>query len=82
MKQLYRTVECCRKRGVPVNHRGRQLSARDFHDFHYILCMDDSNLSNTKRVMPKERTEHVHVGLLGNFDPEGQRIIEGNLCKL
>lgn len=38
--------------------------------------MDDSNLSNAKRIMPKERVDHVHVGLLGHFDPEGQRIIE------
>jgi low molecular weight phosphotyrosine protein phosphatase len=58
----------------PVNHRARQLHKRDFTEFEYILCMDESNLSDIHDVKPKNST--AVIDLLGNFDPEGANIIE------
>jgi protein-tyrosine phosphatase len=32
--------------------RGRQVSERDFHEFDYILAMDNENLANLQRISP------------------------------
>ncbi|KAJ3357126.1 hypothetical protein HDU83_008633 [Entophlyctis luteolus] len=69
-----RSAATCRTHGVPVSHRGRQVSARDFRDFDYILCMDDSNLSNLKRIQPAG--SKAVVRLFGEYDAQGERIIE------
>lgn len=34
--------------------RGRQVTARDFTEFDYILAMDEENLSNLKRICPPQ----------------------------
>ena len=48
-----RSVAEARRHGIDISaYRGRQLSARDFHDFDYIVCMDRSNLTNIARVDP------------------------------
>ena len=47
-----RTVAVCQKHRVPINHHARQLSARDFAEFDYILGMDTSNISNINRIRP------------------------------
>ena len=45
-------MSVCQKHRVPISHRARQLSARDFAEFDYILGMDSSNISNINRVRP------------------------------
>ncbi len=48
-----RSVDEARKHGIDITHyRGRQLGARDFHEFDYILGMDASNMANIARVDP------------------------------
>ncbi|KAI9352136.1 phosphotyrosine protein phosphatase I superfamily [Obelidium mucronatum] len=69
-----RSVATCKAHNVPVNHRGQKVKSTDFSTFDYILCMDDSNLSNLRNIQPKG-TKAV-VKLFGEFDPEGERIIE------
>ncbi|KNE62358.1 hypothetical protein AMAG_07584 [Allomyces macrogynus ATCC 38327] len=69
-----RTVSVCLEHGVPVDHRARQVTTKDFATFDYIFCMDDSNLANLKRVMP--RNSKAVLRRYGEFDPQGQTIIE------
>ena len=42
------------KRGVDINAlRARQVRARDFHDFDYVLAMDRSNHAALDRLRPR-----------------------------
>ncbi len=34
--------------------RARQVSAGDFHEFHYLLAMDRANLEDLRRLAPRE----------------------------
>jgi len=38
------------KRGVVISSRARQISAKDFEEFNYILAMDDSNFENINNL--------------------------------
>ncbi|RKO83157.1 phosphotyrosine protein phosphatase I superfamily [Blyttiomyces helicus] len=69
-----RSVATCRKNGVPVSHSGQKVNKEDFSRFDYILCMDESNLADLKRLQPT-RTK-AKVSLFGDFDPKGDRIIK------
>ncbi len=42
------------KHGIPYNGRARQLTPEDFDQFDYILAMDNSNLSNIRRMLPDD----------------------------
>eukprot|EP00003_Mantamonas_plastica_P023180 TRINITY_DN4110_c0_g2_i2.p1 TRINITY_DN4110_c0_g2~~TRINITY_DN4110_c0_g2_i2.p1 ORF type:complete len:182 (+),score=44.46 TRINITY_DN4110_c0_g2_i2:437-982(+) len=68
-----RSVACCQKnlgKDCPPNtHKAQQLKADHFTEFDYVLCMDESNLRNMKRVQPNNST--AFVGMLAQFDPEG-----------
>lgn len=37
--------------------RGRQVTQQDFHEFDYILAMDNENLANLKHICPPQ---HLH----------------------
>lgn len=39
--------------------RARQLSMQDFYEFDVIFAMDNSNLTNIKKVMPNDATAQV-----------------------
>ncbi|KAJ3203593.1 hypothetical protein HDU67_010103 [Dinochytrium kinnereticum] len=69
-----RTIKICRAKGVAIDHRGKQLKPDDFVNFDFILCMDDSNLSNADRIRPK--SAKAKLQLFGDYDPNGERIIE------
>ncbi|KAJ1771005.1 Low molecular weight phosphotyrosine protein phosphatase [Coemansia sp. RSA 1813] len=60
-----RSAQTCRKRGVRVNHRARQISTKDFNRFDYILCMDESNLDDLRMAKPKG--SKAHVALFGSY---------------
>jgi len=41
-------------RGVDISdHRGRQVTFQDFHDFHYVIAMDSDNLRRLQALRPK-----------------------------
>ncbi|KAI9207793.1 phosphotyrosine protein phosphatase I superfamily [Polychytrium aggregatum] len=69
-----RTIQVCKAHGVSINHRGQQVSVSDFAKYDYLLCMDDSNLSNLMSIKPA--SSKAKVQLFGEYDPEGERIIE------
>ena len=51
--------------------RGRQVAARDFDEFDYILAMDADNLNNLNRIKPAQ-----HRAKLSLFLEYGQRFSE------
>ena len=61
----HRTLDVLRSKGISTTHKGRQLCKRDFDEFDYIFCMDDSNLSNTKKISPP--SHKAKVALLGSY---------------
>lgn len=60
-----RTIRTCEKHKVPINHRGQQIKPKHFSQFDYILCMDESNLSNLKRIQPTN--SKAVVGMFGEW---------------
>ncbi|ORX59415.1 LMWPc-domain-containing protein [Hesseltinella vesiculosa] len=69
-----RSAATCRKHGVPVNHRAQKVQAKHYEQFDYLLCMDESNLEDLQHMKPKG--SKAKVALFGEFDPQGERIIE------
>ncbi|KAF7198726.1 low molecular weight phosphotyrosine protein phosphatase isoform X2 [Nothobranchius furzeri] len=70
-----RGLACLRKHGIETSHRARQVTREDFTSFDYILCMDESNLSDLKRKAKSVKNTKATVELLGKFDPQKQLII-------
>ncbi|KAI7903183.1 phosphotyrosine protein phosphatase I superfamily [Cokeromyces recurvatus] len=64
----------CKSHGVPVNHKARKVTKKDFEDFDYVLCMDEYNLSDLKGLAPSG--SKAVIKLFGEYDPKGERIIE------
>lgn len=49
-----RAIACARGHGVDIGGlRARQLDAGDFHDFDWILCADQQNLHDARRLAPE-----------------------------
>lgn len=48
-----RSFETCRKNGVPMKHKARQVQEEDFSKYDYILCMDEENLRDLEEMAPK-----------------------------
>uniref|UniRef100_A0A1A8MX85 Low molecular weight phosphotyrosine protein phosphatase n=3 Tax=Nothobranchius TaxID=28779 RepID=A0A1A8MX85_9TELE len=71
----FRGLACMKKHGVPMRHVARQVTKEDFTSFDYILCMDESNLSDLKRKAKSVKNTKATVELLGKFDPQKQLII-------
>ncbi|MEL1266415.1 low molecular weight protein-tyrosine-phosphatase [Pseudoxanthomonas putridarboris] len=48
-----RAIACARGFGVDIAmQRARQLQARDFHDFDWLLCADRANVRDVRRRAP------------------------------
>ena len=59
-----------KKKGYDLGQlRARQVCARDFYDFDYILAMDNANLNNLRQDCPKE-----HLSKLGMFLDYGDSV--------
>ena len=55
-----RAIACARDHGVDISgQRARQLSARDFEAFDWILCADRANVRDVLRLAPAARRERV-----------------------
>jgi len=64
-----RTVAEARRRGVPIAHRGRQLSRDELAEWDLVLVMDRDNLRDVHRLAGG-RADVGHVRLLRSFDPD------------
>jgi protein-tyrosine phosphatase len=63
-----RARSAARARGIRLDGRARQVSARDLQEFDLVLAMDRSNLEDLRELAagPQERDK---VRLLREFDP-------------
>ncbi|XP_072015123.1 low molecular weight phosphotyrosine protein phosphatase-like isoform X2 [Amphiura filiformis] len=61
------------KIGHRLDHIGRQITEDDYNKFHYIFGFDESNISDINSMKPAG-CEAV-IQLLGEFDPQKQRVI-------
>ncbi|CAH1131824.1 unnamed protein product [Ceutorhynchus assimilis] len=68
-----RATKTLTNHGIPYDGRARQIEDEDFLEFDYIFGMDDKNISNLKGQQPPE--SRAKILLLGDFDPEGDKII-------
>ncbi|EIK45657.1 protein-tyrosine-phosphatase [Cellvibrio sp. BR] len=65
-----RTVAAARTRGYDLSVlRARQVTARDFDEFDYVLAMDEANLSDLQQLKPAHFTGHL--GLFLEFGARG-----------
>ena len=61
-----RAIAHAARRGVDLSAlRARRLTADDFHQFDYVLCMDETNLGTAARLRPVQGG--AHFGLLMDF---------------
>ncbi|XP_067840298.1 low molecular weight phosphotyrosine protein phosphatase isoform X1 [Heptranchias perlo] len=70
-----RALSCLRQQGTETTHKARQVTKDDFITFDYILCMDESNLRDLKRMAEKVKNYKSKIQLLGSFDPQQKLII-------
>lgn len=61
------------KYNLMYTNKARQIKKDDFKHYGYIFGMDDENISDLKEMAPRDGT--AKILLLGDFDPEGDRII-------
>jgi len=75
-----RSVRAALRRGIDLSGlRGRQISARDFQEFDFILAMDRNNLRDLERMAPKD--SHARVRLFMEYAPEtGQSEVPDPYC--
>ncbi|XP_012671181.2 low molecular weight phosphotyrosine protein phosphatase isoform X2 [Clupea harengus] len=71
-----RGLACLRKHGIETDHRARQVTQDDFQTYDFILCMDDSNLSDLNKKASKVKNSKAKIELLGSYDPQTQLIIK------
>ncbi|KAG7883411.1 hypothetical protein KL938_002648 [Ogataea parapolymorpha] len=71
-----RTVATCEAHNVPINHRAQQIKPQHFHDFDYILCMDNYNLRSLEHKRPSG--SKAKVCLFGDWkeDPKLEKIVD------
>ncbi|CCE65740.1 hypothetical protein TPHA_0M01650 [Tetrapisispora phaffii CBS 4417] len=71
-----RSVSTCRKHKVPVDHLAQQIKPKHFKEFDYIICMDDSNFSNLKRIEPEDSKSQVSLFGEWNTNNKYNRIVD------
>ncbi|XP_068433693.1 low molecular weight phosphotyrosine protein phosphatase isoform X1 [Clinocottus analis] len=72
----HRGQACMKSHGVPMQHVARKVTNDDFLSFEYILCMDESNLSELNRRANLVKNVPAKIELLGAYDPNKQLIIK------
>ena len=69
-----RAIACARGHGVDIGgQRARQLRARDFEDFDWLLCADADNLRDVRRLAPAQARDRVVLLLdWAGIEPAGE----------
>lgn len=68
-----RAVSTMKKHNLAYSNKARQIKTPDFKKYDYIFGMDEENIGDLQRLNPKDGT--AKILLLGDFDPQGDRII-------
>ena len=63
------TITEAARRGVPIEHRGRQVTAADFATFGLLVAVDRSTERNLRRIAPVG-ADLERVVLLGSYAPD------------
>lgn len=59
-----RAQAAARKRSIDLSsQRARKVKSSDFHEFDYIIAMDDSNVADLEYICPNEHQEKLHLFL-------------------
>ena len=49
------------RQGIPCEKRGaRQITRRDYEAYDLLICMDENNLRNLRRIIPSDPDGKVH----------------------
>ncbi len=88
----YGTKEKLKEVGIPFEKRSaRQVISADYDKYDYLICMDENNLQNISKIIPKDPQgkisllldftgEHSDIAdpwYTGNFDITYDNIIDG-----
>lgn len=68
-----RAVETMKKYNLDYNNKARKIKHSDFKKFDFIFGMDEDNMQELESLKPSDGT--ARLLMLGEFDPEGERII-------
>ncbi|CAG9854292.1 unnamed protein product [Phyllotreta striolata] len=68
-----RARQILKNHNVAYNGKARQIKTQDFNEFDYIFGMDEENISDLNSEAPEN--PKAKIMLLGDFDPQGERII-------
>lgn len=68
-----RALATMQNHNLPYTNKARQIKPADFKKFDYIFGMDDENIDDLNGLSTKNCS--AKILLLGDFDPEGDRII-------
>lgn len=64
-----RSIQCAKRKGLAISHRGRQVNRTDFRDFDYIIAMDESNLRNLQALKKQYNFSDKEIYLMRDFVP-------------
>ncbi|XP_017773442.1 PREDICTED: low molecular weight phosphotyrosine protein phosphatase-like [Nicrophorus vespilloides] len=71
-----RAIQTLRKHSAArYLHRARQIHPSDFVKYDYIFGMDLNNISALKSQAKEVQNSKAKILLLGDYDPQGERII-------
>lgn len=63
-----RSVAHAKRRGIVLDRRAQQLTAKYFARFELLVVADQQNLANVRRLAPSDE-ERAKVRLLRSFEP-------------
>ncbi|ODV59584.1 tyrosine protein phosphatase LTP1 [Ascoidea rubescens DSM 1968] len=67
----YRSEQTCLRHHITVDHRAQKIAPKHFEAFDFIFAMDNSNLSNLKRIQPKH--SKAHLSLFGKYNEKSDQ---------
>lgn len=65
-----RSVDIARKNGIRLEHYGRQISAKDFDQFDYIVAMDGDNYDDIIRLRNNHGNGNAEVFIMRDYDDQ------------
>lgn len=68
-----RAMAIMSKYNLAYTNKARQIKKDDFKHYDFIFGMDDENISDLKELAPRDGK--AKILLLGDYDPQGDRII-------
>ncbi|KAI8873553.1 low molecular weight phosphotyrosine protein phosphatase-like protein [Ramicandelaber brevisporus] len=61
------TAETCKRHGIMVTSRARQITQDDLNDFDYILCADDENVEDVEQLGQQMAAFKAKIELFGEY---------------